>query len=122
MKKIAVFAIINTTNGVIVTTRPEDANVPFGLPGGKVDPGEPLEVALVRECFEEGVDISCCSFEKVHEDRVDDVLVHWFLVEGDYELLSDYKEKYRDIKVIFQSVHEVANSGYGNEFISTLLN
>ena len=119
-EKISVFAVIEINGEIVVTTRPEDKNVPFGLPGGKVDEGETLIDALIRECFEEGVDIKHISdllFIKIREEYLDNGIVYWFHILGVPSLLSEYKEKYRGIKVEMKSIEEVSNSGYGNDFI-----
>ena len=118
--KVSVFAVINTKDGILVTTRPEDKNVPFGLPGGKVDTGEDLKEALIRECFEEGVDIKHISdllFIKIREEYLDNGIVHWFHILGTPTILEDYKEKYRGIEVTHKTIEEVAVSGYGNSFL-----
>lgn len=52
-KKLAVCGILlNPTNQVLTVSRKDD-HKKIGLVGGKVDTGETLEQAIVRECFEE---------------------------------------------------------------------
>lgn len=50
--KLAVVILILKDNKVLAVSRKNDPNA-FGLPGGKVDPGEYLEQAAARELLEE---------------------------------------------------------------------
>lgn len=44
--------VINDDNQILAVSRKDDPT-DFGLPGGKVDPGETAKEAVVRELFEE---------------------------------------------------------------------
>ncbi len=44
--------LLNQNEEILAISRRDDPNA-WGLPGGKVDPGETLEIAVVRETFEE---------------------------------------------------------------------
>lgn len=50
--KVAVCALIRCGDMYLAVSR-KDNSEDFGLPGGKVDPGENLEQALIREVLEE---------------------------------------------------------------------
>jgi 8-oxo-dGTP pyrophosphatase MutT (NUDIX family) len=50
--KLAVVILLLKDNKVLAVSRKNDPNA-FGLPGGKVDPGEYLEEAAARELLEE---------------------------------------------------------------------
>lgn len=120
--KTAVFAIIydKDINKILATTRPEDTNTPFALPGGKVDLGETETDALLRETAEEGIELIEPIFEKVHTDIINGFNIVWYKVTCEYNFLFDYKEKDRGIKAIHKTIEEIANSGYGNSFIANL--
>lgn len=56
MKQAACIYIKNTQTGLVLLTtrrRKEGEPIRYGLPGGKVDPGETMIEAAIRETFEE---------------------------------------------------------------------
>lgn len=52
MKKAAVAMIFNEGGKILAVSRKNNPN-DMGLPGGKVDPGEDFDEAVIREVFEE---------------------------------------------------------------------
>jgi 8-oxo-dGTP diphosphatase len=63
----AVTGLLIEEDQVLAVSRKTDPN-DFGLPGGKIDPGETPEAALVREIREE-TGLEVVAFEKIFEDR-----------------------------------------------------
>ena len=82
--KIDVVAAIVRKNGyILITQRPDDVHMArlWEFPGGKVEPGESLEVALVREIREElGIKIRVESefFSVEHDYPEKSVRLHFF--------------------------------------------
>ena len=127
----AVFAIVKVPGGYAATTRAKDRGEEgkIGLPGGKVDPGEKGEEAVIRESGEEGWEISKVTgiaASRMVEGRP----VVWYFAEG-AKPLKDYPECYADhgagprlpqprASPVVASKVDIANSGYGNDFIINL--
>jgi 8-oxo-dGTP pyrophosphatase MutT (NUDIX family) len=66
MEKLAVCALIFRESGKILGVSRKDNPNAFGLVGGKVDPGETPEEALIRETKEEtGLDV--IKYKKIFE-------------------------------------------------------
>lgn len=58
-KKLAVTALLYNELGEILLVSRKDNHADFGLPGGKVDEGETLEQAIIREVQKEtGLELS----------------------------------------------------------------
>lgn len=112
----AVFVVHQFSNGKIAaTTRPkdrmkDDEGVSYGLPGGKVDPGENPMKAAIRESMEEGWEVSDLTHK--HSDMVQGKLVWWYHAKKAFPL-KEYKEKYRGIKPIQIDMNKL--KGFGNE-------
>ena len=79
-----VAAIIKKDNLYLVAQRNRDKHMglKWEFPGGKVDPGETLQEALVREIYEE-LNIYINIHEKLAEERYKDneinIILHYFL-------------------------------------------
>tara|TARA_B110000090_G_scaffold128096_1_gene141682 strand:- start:911 stop:1288 length:378 start_codon:yes stop_codon:yes gene_type:complete len=79
-----VAAIIKKDNLYLVAQRNRDKymGLKWEFPGGKVDPGETLQEALVREIYEE-LNIDINIHEKLAEERYKDneinIILHYFL-------------------------------------------
>ena len=79
-----VAAIIKKDNLYLVAQRNRDKHMglKWEFPGGKVDPGETLQEALVREIYEE-LNIDINIHEKLVEERYKDneinIILHYFL-------------------------------------------
>ena len=111
----AVFVVAKDSQGkVAMTTRPKGKSQAFGLPGGKVDPGEMPYQAVVREALEEGWEVRLEDTSPFHIDIINGKRIGWF---SGYVVrqLKDYKEKKRGIKTFVESVSFVAKTGYGND-------
>lgn len=111
MNVFAVFVFAQDGNGIAMTTRP-DGNC--GLPGGKVDAGEDIVSAAIREAGEEGWIISIQNNNPIHSQLVNGKLCVW-LAGTIISKLDNYKEKYRGIKPFYGTKTDLINSGMGNE-------
>ncbi|MCS7317719.1 MAG: NUDIX domain-containing protein [Candidatus Dojkabacteria bacterium] len=101
---------------VAATTR-LDKPGSIGLPGGKVEPGESLVEAALREAKEEGWDFYQCEIDNnpIHQEKIDIFDVYWFLViRGRPIKLVDYKEKYRKIEPIVVPAEKLNTMGNEN--------
>ena len=79
-----VAAIIKKDNLYLVVKRNRDKymGLKWEFPGGKVDPGETLQEALVREIYEElNIDINIHEklAEKRYKDNEINIILHYFL-------------------------------------------
>jgi 8-oxo-dGTP pyrophosphatase MutT (NUDIX family) len=115
----AVFAVAPTGDGLIAaTTRAHDRGEAgrIGLPGGKVDQGETPIEAVIRESAEEGWTLHHVYPEPIHTAVVDGHMVWWFAAATATKL-STYKEVGR-ITPLTATLEQLANSGYGNDFLA----
>lgn len=76
MKKLAVCGILfDDEYNILTVSRKNDPNK-IGMVGGKVDDGETLEDAIIRECFEEtGIKVKIKDNRPTYTD-----------IDGDYEV------------------------------------
>jgi hypothetical protein len=112
----AVFVIVKTSdNKFAATTRAADRGEEgkIGLPGGKVDPGETLRDAAIRESAEEGWNVMDLSSNPIYCATVDDFEVSWFVADRAIKLAT-YKEQHR-ISPIEVTLDQIYQSGYGND-------
>lgn len=112
----AVFVVVEIEPGIVAaTTRAADRNEAgkIGLPGGKVDPGESLIQAAIREAYEEGWDVSDINDIPFYTQQVDEFQVYWFKAQTAVKL-DNFKEMHR-IQPIMVSIEDIAKSGYGND-------
>lgn len=117
MNVFAVFVLCQNDNGIAMTTRPDGR---IGLPGGKVDQGEDIATAALREAFEEGWNVSLVSNLPIHSQLVDGKLCVW-LAGTIISKLENYKEKYRGIIPFYGTKEILRNSGMGNEVVANLI-
>lgn len=99
---IGQFALVTRDNGGI------------GLPGGKVDNGEDICAAALREAKEEGWNLNLIDNKPFCTQVIEGKVCAW--IKG--EILGkfiDYKEKNRGIKPFYGNVGQIATSGFGNE-------
>lgn len=112
----AVFVVVEIEPCVVAaTTRASDRGEAgkIGLPGGKVDPGETLVQAVIRESHEEGWDLFGVDRTPFYTQIVDDFRVYWFKAKSAVKL-DRFKEMHR-IQPIAVSAEDIAKSGYGND-------
>ena len=115
MDVFAVFVVaVDEKGSFAFTTRPESKTSKFGLPGGKVDAGESLSDAVIREATEEGWLVTLRSNDPFYTDIVKGRKIAWFA--GDVvEKLVDYKEAYRGIKTLLGNAEWACKTGYKND-------
>lgn len=116
MKAFAVFVIAEVDGGFAATTRAEDRKaddegISFGFPGGKVDEGESLVEAAIRESQEEGWDVSIDNSVPCSVQTVQGKKVVWFKASSAVKRIS-FKEQGRIVPVV---VGKDSLVGFGNE-------
>lgn len=107
-KVFAAFMYIPLQQGFAATTR-VGSNM-FGIPGGKVDPGESPREACLRECKEEGWMPYGLTYHPFLEALVEDRLVYWYTALNAVPL-AVYKEQDR-IKNVYASYEQLHQSPY----------
>lgn len=115
MKKAA-FILAHLGDGMFAaTTRAKDRGEEgkIGLPGGKVEDGENVRDAAVRESSEEGWTMVGVERVPFIVQIIDGFEVSWFKAK-DAILNPDHKEKGR-IEPIEASLQQIIDSGYGND-------
>jgi hypothetical protein len=116
MKFFAVFVIAPVGSGFAATSRAadravEDEGVSVGFPGGKIDEGESLVEAAIRESQEEGWDVSIDSAVPCSVQIVQGKKVAWLKAFNAVKRVS-FKEQGRIVPVV---VCKESLVGFGNE-------
>jgi|GEM_PF-2249895 len=117
MEVFAVFVIAEVDGGgFAATSRAEDRKaadegISFGFPGGKVDEGESLVQAAIRESQEEGWDVSIDSPVPCSVQIVQGKKVAWLKASNAVKRDS-FKEQGRIVPVV---VGKNSLVGFGNE-------
>jgi ADP-ribose pyrophosphatase YjhB (NUDIX family) len=114
--KQAVFVVVQFDDrNFAATTRAADRGEAgkIGFPGGKVDPGETLVEAAIRESAEEGWVVDGIESAPFFSTMIDGFEVSWFRAKS-ATMLESYKEQHR-IKAIPASYAALVMSGYGND-------
>lgn len=121
---VCVFAIIpknptlfsfdeNMQQEYACVTRPNQPGL-FGFPGGKVEEGENMYTALIRECKEEGWLIEREHIQDVvYRDTVEGNDAIWFYVTHATQL-DEYKEKHR-LKTTWAAIGSMKDDPYKNK-------
>lgn len=112
----AAFVAVRLPDGKIAaTTRASNSAgvAKIGLPGGKLDPGEALRDAALREAAEEGWAIAELDEAPYYTAMVDNFECHWFAGRGAAKL-DTFKEKGR-IKPIEVDICDLKTPGLGND-------
>lgn len=115
----AVFVVVkcNQTKLLAATTRPKSEFL--GFPGGKVEEGEDLLAAALREAQEEGwhIDLTSNNFSILREQVVNNRTIYWIKPDvRSVSVLNQYKEAGR-IKPVWATANELAAYGHGNEML-----
>lgn len=117
MNKQAVVGVyIDDCNRFAVVTR-HDGRI--SLPGGKVEEGESLLTAVLRECEEEGWHVEEINPVPIHtRDDIDGFDTYWFKIDK-ATMLDDYKDKSRNLFPFKTDVYTLirCSPGFGNEFL-----
>lgn len=108
-RNVATLAVIQNKNGNILgVSRKYDRN-DFGLPGGKVDPGEEIFDAMVREVKEEtNLDVISAKplyFGKVADDNTRVYVYHVTEYSGDINASEEGDVKWVDWETVKQGTY-----------------
>ena len=110
--QINVFVIAPVKGGDFAATTRDDGKR-IDLPGGKVDKGETLVEAVIRESAEEGWDLVDLNTIPFFRTRVDGNPTIWFMASEAVKR-SEWKEKGRIVPVV-RSEKTIAQAGFKND-------
>jgi predicted NUDIX family NTP pyrophosphohydrolase len=109
----AVFVLVEVEPGHFAATTRDKGESKVGFPGGKVDPGETIVQAALRECVEEGWDVDGLDQNPFYTEWVRGKRIAWFAAKS-AEPRSSYKEQHRIDNIVVDWDTLVA-TGWGND-------
>lgn len=108
----AAFVLAWAGGGIAATTRPGEPGR-FGLPGGKLLPGETAEAAAVREALEEGWRVFG-PLAEVHWAHVEGRPVVWLAAERAEILPAGTHAEAGRVEPVAATLAEIAAGGFRN--------
>lgn len=114
--KIAVLVFAINSEGKVLSVTRKDNNSDYGLPGGKVDDGESLQEALIRECKEEtGLDIVSIYNNSCFIEKCGDYMCYTYKVEVAGSISTNESGK-----VGWVEPHLITSGSYGEYNLNVL--
>lgn len=118
MEVYASFVVMYSKGLLCCTTRPDGKYGSYGLPGGKVEPGENHVDAALRETMEEGWQLpkDYTPYPYLIKERNGKLISYILILSKDRpKKLKEYKEKKRGIKPILRKQSKLYNTVFNNQ-------